>query len=269
MRDAAPAHIGDVEQTIDTAQVDERTVFGDVLDDAIQNRALVEAFKRLLFEHGAFFFQERTTRQDDVATFLVELDDFEAIFLVDEFVEVARRTEFDLATRQEGAHADIDGETTFDAAHDGAFDRFIAFSDLGNFFPDHEFIGFFLAQYAKAVFVFRRFDIDIDGVANFHGQFPIGAFELIFGHLSLGFISNIDDDEVAYEIDNFTADDFTFTYYRCLRLLELGKKRLKTFHFLGHNGLQQQKRKKNCHGYKGHPSSARNLDAHAKRVRRA
>ena len=33
MANAFPAHIGDVQQTIDTAQVDERTEVGDVLDD--------------------------------------------------------------------------------------------------------------------------------------------------------------------------------------------------------------------------------------------
>jgi hypothetical protein len=32
--DTAPGHVGDVQQTVDAAEVDERTVFGDVLDHA-------------------------------------------------------------------------------------------------------------------------------------------------------------------------------------------------------------------------------------------
>jgi hypothetical protein len=35
MADAFPAHVGDVQQTIDTTQVDERTEVGDVLDHTL------------------------------------------------------------------------------------------------------------------------------------------------------------------------------------------------------------------------------------------
>jgi hypothetical protein len=42
--DALPRNIGDVEQAVDAAQVDERTVIGDVLDDALQDLAF---FQRL------------------------------------------------------------------------------------------------------------------------------------------------------------------------------------------------------------------------------
>ena len=38
--DAAPAHVGDVEQAVDAAEVDERAVLGDVLDDALDDHAL-------------------------------------------------------------------------------------------------------------------------------------------------------------------------------------------------------------------------------------
>jgi hypothetical protein len=34
MVDAAPRDVGDVQQAVDAAQIDERTVVGDVLDDA-------------------------------------------------------------------------------------------------------------------------------------------------------------------------------------------------------------------------------------------
>src|SRR6201999_2727338 len=38
--EAAPAHIGDVEQAIEAAQIDERTVVGEVFDGASENAAL-------------------------------------------------------------------------------------------------------------------------------------------------------------------------------------------------------------------------------------
>ena len=45
--DAAPAHVGDVQQAVDAAEVDERTVLGEVLDDALDDLAFLEALERL------------------------------------------------------------------------------------------------------------------------------------------------------------------------------------------------------------------------------
>ena len=44
MIDAAPAHVGDVQQTVDTAQVDKRTEVGDVLDHALGAVAPTSSF---------------------------------------------------------------------------------------------------------------------------------------------------------------------------------------------------------------------------------
>jgi hypothetical protein len=38
--DAAPGHVGDVQQAVDTAEIDEGAVFGDVLDHAVDDVAL-------------------------------------------------------------------------------------------------------------------------------------------------------------------------------------------------------------------------------------
>src|SRR5690606_9591131 len=42
MVDAAPGDVGDVQQAVDTAKVNERTVIGDVLDHAVDHLALFE-----------------------------------------------------------------------------------------------------------------------------------------------------------------------------------------------------------------------------------
>ena len=223
MIDASPAHIGDVEEAIDAAEVNECTVFGDILDDTIEDGTFVQVFECLALEDSAFLFEESTTGKDDVSTFFVELDDFEAIFLTDEFVEIAGRTEFDLASGQECADADIDGKTTLDAAGDGTFDGFITFGDLGDFFPDHEFVSFFLAEDAEAIFVFGGFDIDIDSIADLDIERAIGTDKFGFGHLAFRFVSNINDYKITNEIDDFTTDDFTFTHVRGLTLLKLSK----------------------------------------------
>ena len=236
MIDAAPAHVGDVEEAIDAAEVNECTVLGDVLDDTVKNRAFMQLLERLALENCALFFEKRTARKNDVAAFLVELDDLETIFLADEFVEVAGRTELDLAARQECANADINSETAFHAAHDRAFNRLIALCDLGDLFPDHELVSFLLAQDAKAVLVLCRFDIHIDGITDLDAERAIGRYKFGLGHLAFRFVSNINDNIITNKIDNFTADDLTFTNGR-LSLLILSKQRLKAFHLkiLGHD----------------------------------
>ncbi len=77
MTHTAPRHVGNVQETVDTAQVDKRTVVGDVLDDTFDNRTFVQCFEQLfaLFAHAGL--KHRTARQHNVVTLAIELDNFE------------------------------------------------------------------------------------------------------------------------------------------------------------------------------------------------
>lgn len=48
MAHALPGHVGDVQQAVDTAQVHERAVIGQVLDDTLQDRAFLQLVHQLL-----------------------------------------------------------------------------------------------------------------------------------------------------------------------------------------------------------------------------
>ena len=76
---AAPGHVGDVQQAVNAAEVNERTVIGDVLDDAFDHLALFEVLDDLGALFGAALFENRTARHDDVAAALVHLEDFEGL----------------------------------------------------------------------------------------------------------------------------------------------------------------------------------------------
>jgi hypothetical protein len=56
MVDPSPAHIGDVQQAVDAAQVDERAEFGDVLDDAFAKLADFQFAQQLFAIFLALFF---------------------------------------------------------------------------------------------------------------------------------------------------------------------------------------------------------------------
>jgi hypothetical protein len=70
-----------VEEAVDAAEVDERAVLGDVLDDALDDLALLEGLQRLGLLLVALALEEDAAGQDDVPALLVELDDLEAVRL--------------------------------------------------------------------------------------------------------------------------------------------------------------------------------------------
>src|SRR5262249_51284505 len=122
MRNALPAHVGDVQQAVDAAEVHERAVIGDVLDDAAATLALGHRaddlgtlFRTALFEHGA-------ARDDDVAARTVHFQDRKRLGVAHERTDVADRTDVDLRAGEEGVDAaEVDREAALHAADDRAF----------------------------------------------------------------------------------------------------------------------------------------------------
>jgi hypothetical protein len=75
--DATPRDVGDVQQAVDAAEVDERAVVGDVLDDALDDRAFLQRLEQLLALFTLVRLDDGTTRHHDVVALAVELDDLE------------------------------------------------------------------------------------------------------------------------------------------------------------------------------------------------
>src|SRR5262249_34784928 len=117
---AAPRHVGHVEEAVDAAEVDERTVVGNVLDGPLEDDALLEHLKRLRLERGAFALQDGASRDDDVAAGAVELEDREAPALADVAVEVPRRPEIRVRAGEERRDADVDLQATLHLPDDRA-----------------------------------------------------------------------------------------------------------------------------------------------------
>src|SRR5262249_33728609 len=80
--DAAPRDIGDVQQAVDAAEVDERTVVGDVLDHAVDDLTLFEILHQLLALLGAGLLQHGAAGHDDVAAAAIHFQDLERLRIV-------------------------------------------------------------------------------------------------------------------------------------------------------------------------------------------
>src|SRR5262249_8015774 len=127
MLDAAPAQIGQVQQSIDAAEIDEGAVFGDVLDVAVNDLALRERFHQSAALGVQLFFQQRATADYDIAAAAIQLGDPNLEFLAEQAVEVLRGLQVVLRTREECAHPDVHDETALDAIDDFAGQRFLGF----------------------------------------------------------------------------------------------------------------------------------------------
>ena len=65
--DAAPAHVGDVQQAVDAAQIDEGAELGDVLDHALADLPRLDLGEQFLLHLVALVLEQPAARDDDVA----------------------------------------------------------------------------------------------------------------------------------------------------------------------------------------------------------
>ena len=86
-------------------RVDERAVIGDVLDDALDDRAFRQRRQQLFAHFALALLEHGAARHDDVVALAVELDDLEVERLVLERRRVLDRTDVDQRARQERADA--------------------------------------------------------------------------------------------------------------------------------------------------------------------
>src|SRR5712664_926383 len=205
--DPAPRHVGDVEQAVDAAQVDERAVVGEVLDDAGEDRAFLELLEGVLLQLLALLFQEDAPAEHDVAALLVELDDLELVLLADQLIEIADRTEIDLRARQERLDADVDGKPALHPADDGALDELVALARSRDLVPDAHLVGLLLGEDHHPGVVLTGLEEHVDLVADLDVGLALDQAELLDGDLALALVADVDDGVVLGDLDDAALDD--------------------------------------------------------------
>ena len=94
--DSAPRQVSDVDETVNTAEVNEYSVVGDVLDSTLKDLSLLKLADKLGPTLLLLGFEKSLVGNDNVAELLVDLDDLEVHCLVDVSVVVADRLDVDL-----------------------------------------------------------------------------------------------------------------------------------------------------------------------------
>src|SRR6266581_6309725 len=166
--DAPPGDVGDVEQPVDAAEIDEGSVVGDVLDHAVDDLALFEVLHQLLALLGPGLLEHGAAGDDDVAAAAIHFENLERLRHVHQRGDVADRPDVDLAARQEGDGAvEIDREAALDLVEDDALDLLVGLKRLFEAAPALLPARLVAREHRLAERVLDPLQIHLDGVADF------------------------------------------------------------------------------------------------------
>ncbi len=208
MRDPSVRHVGDVEQAVHAAEIDEGTEVGDVLDDALPHLAYGELLHQVLALVRPLVLEDDPAADDDVATALVELDDLELVRLAEQLVDVRHPPERDLAAGKECVHAhQVHDHAALDLLDEGALDGLIALVRDADLFPDPHEVGLLLGEHDRALLVFQVLQEDLDLIA-FLERF--GILEFVERNGAFGLEADVEDDRVVGDAEDLRLDDLAF-----------------------------------------------------------
>src|SRR3982751_455861 len=205
MRDTPPRHVGDVQQTVDAAEIDERPEVGDVLHDALPDLILLELLHELLTLPSAFVLQDHTTRNHNVSTSLIELDDLELELLAEQLVDVRNATERDLRPGQERVDAhEVDDHTALDLLDQRALDWLIVLVGETDALPHAHEVRLLLRQDDRAFLILEVLQQDLDLIADLEVR---EVLELLEWNTALRFEADVEHDHVVADLEDVGFDD--------------------------------------------------------------
>ena len=209
--DAAPGDIGDMQQAVDAAEIDERTVIGDVLDHAVDHLTLFEVLHEFLALLGAGLFQNRAARHHDVAAAAIHLEDLERLRIVHQRRDVADRTDVDLGARQERHGAvEVDGEAALDLIEDDAVNLLVALEGLLELAPALFAARFVARQHGFAERILDPVEEHLDLIADLDFVVAAGTGEFAQRNAAFGLQADVDDGHVLFDRNNDALDDGAF-----------------------------------------------------------
>src|SRR6266702_4292323 len=207
-----PRHLGDVDQAFDARlEINERTVIGDVLDDAVDDLTLFEVLHQLLTLLGAGLFQHGAAGDDDVAAAAVHLEDLERLRVVHQRRNVADRTDVDLRTRQERDSAvEVDGEAALDLIEDDAVNLLVVVEGLLELAPAFLAARLVARQHGFAERIFDSAEEHLDLVASLEIAFAAGSCVFAQRHTAFGLQADVNDGHVLFNCNYLALDDGAF-----------------------------------------------------------
>src|ERR1700733_9343014 len=206
MADSAPAHVGNVQQAVDSAQVDERPEVRDVLDRAFAQLARSDLRQQRLLHLLALVFDQLSPRDDDIPPLLVDLQNHALDLAIDVHADIGRTADIDLAGRQEDVDADVHEQAALDLPDDLAFDDVPFLVALDDLFPLAHPVGFALREQDQAKVVLDLLQQHVDFFTRLRRFGGIGPF--FERHNSFALVANVDQHIFAVDANDGAGDSF-------------------------------------------------------------
>ena len=213
MREASPGHVGDVEQAVEAAEIDESAVLGEVLDHTGEDCALFEVLESLGTLFILLAFEQFLARDHDVAALLVQLDDGDFDGLTLHAVEVADGAQIDLRTGQERVGAvNVDGEAALDAVDHDGLDGLLFVMSLLDFFPGMNALRLLMRQVDVAFFGLALVAHHVDFVARLEFGVSLVIEHFREGQHAFRLGANVDHHVRRGQLQHRASDDAIFTH---------------------------------------------------------
>src|SRR5579862_1344497 len=210
--ESSPGHVGDVEQAIEAAEIDERAVLGKILDDSGEDRTFLEMLQSLGSLLILFAFEQFLARDHDVAALLVQLDhgDFDGLAL--HAIEIANRPKIDLRSGQESVRAvNINGQTALDAIDHYGLNRLFLVVGLFDLFPGMDALGFLVREVDVTLFGFALAAHHVDFIARLELRVPLVIEHFLQGQHALRLGSDVDNHVRGRQLQYCALDNAVLT----------------------------------------------------------
>jgi len=206
--DATPSHVGDVQEAVHAAEVNERTVFGDVLDHAVDDLTFGQVADDFSTLFGTRFFQDGAARHNDVATATVHFQDLEGLLHAHQRASITHGAHVNLRAGQEGhSAAKINGKAAFDAAKDGAVNTGFRSVSFLQTIPGFFAASFLAADLGFTAGILHAVKVNLNFVAHVDIRGFAGVCEFFQIDAAFHFVADVDDGLTRFDSDDAAFDN--------------------------------------------------------------
>ena len=207
-----PGQLGDMDQAVDTAEVDEGSKVHDARDHTGPDLSLLQLRQECLANLRLRLLKPSSTGQHHVVAVLIQLDDLCFEGLADVGLEIPDSTHLDEGRREEPAQPDVEDESTLDDLDDLAFDHAVFFLDLLDRAPGALVLRPLLRQDQPAFLVLLLQDESLNRVSDSDDLVRVDVVldgEFTGGDHTLGLVADIEKYFVSIDLDDGAFDDVT------------------------------------------------------------
>ena len=212
MTNTFPAHVRNMQQSVNPTEINKRTEVGDVLDDALANLFQFQCFHQGFAVLLSLSFDQRPPADDDIPSRLINFEHLTLNFLPNKVANIIWPPNIDLTGWEKDVDANIHKQSALDLAGRQSLDHLTLLDLFHHLSPGQDLLGLTFTErnhpvgiFGLAEFVFQFLDQDLDSLPHSRGILMIVPF--IDMNCPLTLESNINNRVLIIDPDNGPFDD--------------------------------------------------------------